>query len=156
MDTNAVIGKRERQDAIRRAITMHVIETQAELVSALREMQVVATQATVSRDIREMGLTKVLTPDGVYCYALPSQAKPASSTRFNRMLIDSVLSVETAQNLVVVKTLSGSANMVAEAIDGSSWREVVGTLAGDNTIFLATRSTGDAEKLKTRIDTLIH
>ena len=71
------------------------------------------------------------------------------------MMAESVLAVETAQNLVVIKTLSGSANMVAEALDSSSWREIVGTLAGDNTIFIATHSAQEADSIRSRIPELL-
>ena len=143
-------NKMERQNLIRYAITHNVIETQSDLVAALQQMGYEVTQSTISREIREMGLTKTLKPDGVYCYTLPRERKPVTG-RFSRMLTDSVLEAETAMNLVVVKTLSGSANMVAEAIDSSAWTEVVGTLAGDNTIFIATRSIQEAERLKEKI-----
>ncbi len=147
-------NKLERQNLIRYAITHNVIETQTDLVNALLKMGYEATQSTVSRDIREMGLTKTLKPDGVYCYTLPRERKSVS-THFSRMLADSVLDVEIAMNLVVVKTLSGSANMVAEAIDSSSWAEAAGTLAGDNTIFIATRSLDDARLLLKKIQQLM-
>ncbi len=144
----------ERQNLIRHVITHSVIETQSDLVRALEAMNCEVTQSTISRDIREMGLTKTLKPDGVYCYTLPRQRKTVSH-HFSRMLSDSVLDVELAMNLVVVKTLSGSANMVAEAVDSSAWQEVVGTLAGDNTIFIATRSLEDAEMLREKIRQMI-
>ena len=150
------VSKKERQDAVRSAIQTGVVETQSDLVARLGEMGYEVTQATISRDIREMGLTKVLTPDGVYCYAQPTQPKPTGLSRFARLLQDAVREVGVAQNLVVVKTHSGSANMVAEAIDSCAWREIVGSLAGDNTIFLATRSVADAEKVKRRVDGLLN
>ena len=96
-----------------------------------------------------------MTPDGVYCYSLPRRTAPGGTGRFSRMMTESVLSVETAQNLVVIKTLSGSANMVAEALDSSSWREIVGTLAGDNTIFIATHTPQEADSICVRIQELL-
>ncbi len=150
-----ITSKKARQDAIRMAVQTGIIQTQTDLVNALTERGFTVSQGTVSRDMKEMRLTKILTPDGVTCYALPAQVKASGGNFFKRIFRDSVLEAKVAQNMVVVKTLSGSANMVAEAIDGSSWREVVGTLAGDNTIFVATRSMAASEKLVRRIQNLL-
>lgn len=151
----SVTGKKERQDAIRKLIAEETIQTQSEMVEALQRIGLQVTQGTVSRDIREMRLVKIMTPDGVYCYSLPRRTAPGGTGRFSRMMTESVLSVETAQNLVVIKTLSGSANMVAEALDSSSWREIVGTLAGDNTIFIATHTPQEADSICVRIQELL-
>ncbi len=151
----SVTGKKERQDAIRKLIAEETIQTQSEMVEALQRIGLQVTQGTVSRDIREMRLVKTMTPDGVYCYSIPRRTAPGGTGRFSRMMAESVLAVETAQNLVVIKTLSGSANMVAEALDSSSWREIVGTLAGDNTIFIATHSAQEADSIRSRIQELL-
>ena len=151
----SVAGKKERQDAIRKLIAEETIQTQSEMVAALQRIGLQVTQGTVSRDFREMRLVKIMTPDGVDCYSLPRRTAPGGTGRFSRMMTESVVSVETAQNLVVIKTLSGSANMVAEALDSSSWREIVGTLAGDNTIFMATHSAQEAENMRLRIQELL-
>ena len=154
-EDNRVPSKKERQDAIRQIMEEENIETQHEMVRALQQRGLQVTQGTVSRDIREMHLTKVLTPDGVYCYAMPHREIPWGRSTFQRMMGETVLSVDVAQNLVVIKTLSGSANMVAEALDSSSWLEIVGSLAGDNTIFLATHNTQEAELIQQRLKSFL-
>ncbi len=136
--------KNARQMAILSIIEKDNIETQEELAAKLRDMGIVVTQATVSRDIKELRLLKVLTPDGSYKYATVDKAEHGVSERLVRMFIDSVLSISYAENLIVVRTLPGSANAAGEAIDSMRWPEVLGTISGDNTIFVAVRSAGEA------------
>ena len=132
--------KTVRQVAILDIIEKQEIETQEELASSLNARGIRVTQATVSRDIKELRLLKVLTPSGKYKYATGDQADNNLTDRFIRMLAESLLSVSSANNLIVVKTLSGSANVAAEALDSMHWPEVLGTLAGDNTVLLIIRS----------------
>ena len=136
--------KNARQTAILSIIEQENIETQEELASKLREMGIVVTQATVSRDIKELRLLKVLSPNGSYKYATADKAEHGVSERLVRMFIDSVLSISCAENLVVIRTLPGSANAAGEAIDSMRWPEILGTISGDNTIFVAVRSAGEA------------
>lgn len=127
------------------------IETQEELASALNARGIRVTQATVSRDIKELRLLKVLTPSGKYKYATGDQADNNLTDRFIRMLAESLLSVSSANNLIVVKTLSGSANVAAEALDSMHWPEVLGTLAGDNTVLMIIRSNEETITVTSRI-----
>jgi transcriptional regulator of arginine metabolism len=143
--------KTVRQVAILDIIAKQDIETQEDLAEALRRHGIRVTQATVSRDIKELRLLKVLTPAGTYKYATADKAENGLSERFVRMLAESVLSVSSANNLVVVKTLSGSANVAAEALDSMHWPEVLGTLAGDNTLLLIVRSNEEAPLVTSRI-----
>lgn len=143
--------KTKRQNEIVRLITGGDIETQEELASELRKLGYQATQATVSRDIRELRLIKVAAKDGGFKYAKPEKHETAVSERLTRILSDSLVNAETAANLVVVKTLSGSANVAAEALDNLGWTEIVGTIAGDNTIFVAARNETDAGEITERI-----
>ncbi|MDO4836846.1 MAG: arginine repressor [Clostridia bacterium] len=143
--------KTVRQVAILDIIAKQDIETQEDLAEALRRHGIRVTQATVSRDIKELRLLKVLTPAGTYKYATADKAENGLSERFVRMLAESVLSVSSANNLVVVKTLSGSANVAAEALDSMHWPEVLGTLAGDNTILLIIRSNEEVPLVTSRI-----
>ena len=136
--------KYARQTAILTIIEHNDIETQEDLAARLRDMGIMVTQATVSRDIKELRLLKVLTPSGVYKYATAAKAEHGVSERLVRMFIDSVLSITYAENLVVIHTLAGSANAAAEAIDSMRWPEILGTMAGDNTIFVAVRSAAEA------------
>ena len=144
-----------RQVAILDIIEKKDIETQEELANALRERGIKVTQATVSRDIKELRLLKVLTPAGVCKYATADKAENGLAERFIRMLTESVLSVTSSNNLIVVKTLSGSANVAAEALDSLLWPEILGTLAGDNTILLIIRSNEDVPGVTARIKELM-
>lgn len=143
--------KTVRQAAILDIIEKQEIETQEELASALNARGIRVTQATVSRDIKELRLLKVLTPSGKYKYATGDQADNNLTDRFIRMLAESLLSVSSANNLIVVKTLSGSANVAAEALDSMHWPEVLGTLAGDNTVLLIIRSNEETITVTSRI-----
>ena len=147
--------KTVRQVAILEIIEKQDIETQEELADALRQRGITATQATVSRDIKELRLLKVLSPSGVYKYATADKAENGLSERFMRMLAESVLSVTFANNLIVVKTLNGSANVAAEALDSFHWQEVLGTLAGDNTILLIIRSNEEVPAVVARIQEMM-
>lgn len=143
--------KTVRQVAILDIIEKQEIETQEELASALNARGIRVTQATVSRDIKELRLLKVLTPSGKYKYATGDQADNNLTDRFIRMLAESLLSVSSANNLILVKTLSGSANVAAEALDSMHWPEVLGTLAGDNTVLLIIRSNEETITVTSRI-----
>ncbi len=140
-----------RQQAILELIQRRAIDTQDELARALADMGLQVTQATVSRDIREMQLQKVQTPEGGYRYALPTAVDRSIGERLHRMLRESLLSVAASENILVIKTLSGSANVAAEALDGLNWPEVLGTLAGDNTVLLVARSAADAPAVEQRL-----
>ena len=144
-----------RQMAILDIIAKQDVETQEELAEALRARGIQVTQATVSRDIKELRLLKVLTPSGSYKYATADKAENGLNERFIRMLAESLLSVAASNNLIVVKTLSGSANVAAEALDSLHWPEILGTLAGDNTILLIIRSEAEAPEVVRRIQEMI-
>lgn len=147
--------KTVRQVAILDIIEKQDIETQEELAEALRQRGIRVTQATVSRDIKELRLLKVLTPSGAYKYATADKAENGLSERFIRMLAESLLSVASSNNLIVVKTLSGSANVAAEALDSLRWPEILGTLAGDNTILLIIRSEADVPAVQSRLQEMM-
>lgn len=143
--------KSVRQVAILDIIEKQEVTTQEELADALHARGIKVTQATVSRDIKELRLLKVLTPTGVYKYATADKAENSLSERFSRMLAESILSVASSNNDIVVKTLSGSAGVAGEAIDNMHWPEVLGTIAGDNTIFMVIRSNEEAQTVMSRI-----
>ena len=126
--------KAKRQALIREIVEAQSIQTQEELAEALRMHGMMVTQATVSRDIREMHLLKVLAEDGSYRYATMEKSESGVGDRLIRMLADSVVDMNSANNLIVVRTLPGSAHVAAEAIDNLKWPDVLGTIAGDNTI----------------------
>ena len=143
--------KTTRQNEILQLISDREIETQEELAEALREKGYQVTQATVSRDIRELRLVKVAAASGAYRYARPEKHENQVSERLIRILSDSLVSVACAGQMIVVKTLSGSANVAAEALDTLQWPEILGTIAGDNTIFVACRDAREAAEVADRI-----
>ena len=147
--------KSTRQNAILELIQEQEIETQEELADELRKRDFKVTQATVSRDIRELRLLKVLSPAGTYRYAAAEKAENGLSERFHRIFNESVLSMSHAYNQVIVKTLPGSANVAAEMLDSLRWPEILGTLAGDNTILMIVRSTDEVEVVLKRIDDML-
>lgn len=151
--------KSKRQKLICDLILKYEIETQEELVSKLLEAGCKVTQATISRDIRELRLTKIVGESGVQKYALPSQdvnnQPPLAGLRFSRVLQEGFVSVDIAGTIVVVRTMTGMAMAVAAALDHLNLEEIVGTIAGDDTIFLAVRSEECARRLCERIGTLV-
>lgn len=143
--------KSKRQNEIIRLIASRDIETQEELASELRALGYKVTQATVSRDIRELRLIKVASKGSGFKYAKPDRHEIAVSERLTRILSDSLVNVDSSGNIIVVKTLSGSANVAAEALDNLGWPEILGTIAGDNTIFIVTRTEADTTEITNRI-----
>ena len=133
--------KNNRQAMIVAIIKEKVIGTQEELGEALKARGILVTQATLSRGIKELGLIKVPTLEGYYRYSLPQDRTPGDfMRRAQRMLDDAVVSIDGAENLIIIKTMSGTAQGVAAAFDELEWPEVVGTVAGDNTILVVVRS----------------
>ncbi len=147
--------KNARQTAILSIIEQNDVETQEELAGKLKEMGIVVTQATVSRDIKELRLLKVLSGSGGYKYATADKAEHGLSERFVRMFRDSVLSINFAGNIVVVKTLAGSANAAAEAIDSMHLPEILGTMAGDNTILVIVQNEAEAAQAVKRFQDML-
>ena len=147
--------KTKRQNEIIRLIQNGDIETQEELASELRALGYKVTQATVSRDIRELRLIKVAAKGGGSKYAKPERHETAVSERLTRILSDSLVSVDFSGNLIVVKTLSGSANVAAEALDNLGWPEILGTIAGDNTVLLVARSAAEAAAVERQLRDLM-
>ena len=147
--------KNARQTAILSIIEQYDVETQEELAGRLKEMGIVVTQATVSRDIKELRLLKVLSGSGGYKYATADKAEHGLSERFVRMFRDSVLSINFAGNIVVVKTLAGSANAAAEAIDSMHLPEILGTMAGDNTILVIVQNETEAAQAVRRFQDML-
>ncbi len=149
--------KNERQLQILKIITERPIETQNQLIAALQEAGVKSTQATVSRDMRELRLVKKLGDEGVYRYVCPEEPTeaPDHSARLRTIFRESVASCCTAQNLVVVKTLPGLANAACAAIDSMDVQGMAGSLAGDDTIFLAMMDNAAAERFCEEIRELL-
>jgi transcriptional regulator of arginine metabolism len=142
------MSKSYRHGQILKLIRSEHIWTQEELANALKKVGIQATQVTLSRDIRELRLVK--TPDG-YAEMAPEEAGPHCSTLAAEFLLD----VRAAQNLVVLKTAPGHANSVAVALDNEEWPEVVGTIAGDDTILVIAPDANTAARIRKKFLSLL-
>lgn len=135
--------KTNRQSKIIEIIQKNEVETQDELSALLEKDGFRVTQATVSRDIRELKLTKIPTAGGRQKYAVITDAPENLSKKYERVLREGFLSMDMAQNILVIKTVSGMASAVCAAIDAMKMREIVGSIAGDDTIMCAIRTVDD-------------
>jgi transcriptional regulator of arginine metabolism len=142
--------KERRQRAVAELIRSRMLTSQEELAEQLGALGFAATQATISRDLEQIGAVKVRR-DGQLAYALSQGTENVTSTRLSTVFRDWVRSVEPAGNLVVIKTPPGSAQLVGFALDQSQLNEIVGTICGDDTIFVACRSAKDATGLSSKL-----
>ncbi|MEG0251253.1 MAG: arginine repressor [Christensenellaceae bacterium] len=142
--------KTKRQNKILEVIENNEVETQEELVLILNHAGYQVTQATISRDIKELQLIKVQGNNGAYKYAVNKKHQVKDLDILMRIFRDTVVSVDCAVNLVVIKTLNGSANAAAEVIDSLGFQGIMGSIAGDNTIFIATASQSVAEEMTSK------
>lgn len=148
--------KSRRHFAIREILAQEHITTQEELCEALKNRGYDVTQATVSRDIKELHLVKV--PDGNgYRYSVPEvHVTPTSRERLQRLFRDSVINIDYCENLIVIRTLPGSAQSVALLIDSANFPNIMGTVAGDDTIFSAVKPREAVIELVTMFQQLLH
>lgn len=144
--------KIERQTKILKLISERIIETQDELASLLTEEGFVVTQATISRDIRDLKLTKITTSDGRQKYIVLQNKVTNLNEKYIHVLKDGFVGMDRAMNMIVVKTLTGMAMAVAAAIDAIDFDEVVGCIAGDDTIFCAVRTEKDTISIMEKLN----
>jgi len=147
--------KNKRHQRIMELIEQFDIETQEELVSKLLQDGFNITQATVSRDIRELKITKVSNGKGKQKYVVLNNDTEHLADKYIRIIRDGVTGMDTAQNILVIKTVSGMAMAVAAAFDAMNLSEVVGSIAGDDTIMVAVRTSQDAVSVKEKIEEMI-
>ena len=147
--------KRERHEVVVELINKYDIETQEELAAYLREEGFDVTQATVSRDIRELNLSKISAGNGRQKYIILQNDDTRLGDKYIRVLRDGFVSVGMAQNILVVKTVQGMAMAVAAAIDAMKFPEVVGCIAGDDTIFAAVKSVEDTKTVMEKLNEII-
>jgi len=131
------------------------IETQEELADYLNQEGFKVTQATVSRDIRDLKLTKIPAEDGKQRYAVHQSTEQGMGEKYIRVLRDGFVSMDMAQNILVIKTVAGMAMAVCAAIDAMKWNEVVGSIAGDDTIMCAIRSVDDTVRVMDKISKIV-
>ena len=147
--------KTSRQSKIIEIIQKNEVETQDELSALLEKEGFRVTQATVSMDIRELKLTKIPTVSGRQKYAVITDAPENLSKKYERVLREGFLSMDMAQNILVIKTVSGMASAVCAAIDAMKMREIVGSIAGDDTIMCAIRTVDDTYAVMKKIRRIV-
>ena len=148
--------KSERQARILELITKFEIETQDDMMNRLREEGFVVTQATVSRDLRELQLTKTLTSRGTYRYNVSNNKHQIRNTaKFSHAMAESITTVEYSMNNVVIKTYPGMAQAVASGIDSINMQDILGCVAGDDTIIIVTKNEESSKQVQDRIFEMI-
>ena len=147
--------KTKRQRKIIELITNYDIETQEELAAKLVENGFNVTQATISRDIRELNLTKIAIKGGKQKYAVQSSSDIVSNSKYMRVLNDGIITMDTAGNILVVKTVSGMAMAVAAALDAVQIKEILGCIAGDDTIMCVVKHAEETDRVKEHIESFI-
>ena len=150
-----MVMKVNRHAKIIELISKFQIETQEELADHLNKEGFKVTQATVSRDIRDLKLTKVRSENGKQCYAIHQGTENGMSEKYIRILRDGYVSMDMAQNILVIKTVAGMAMAVCAALDAMKWTEIVGSIAGDDTIMCAVRSVEDTVKVMDKIRKIV-
>jgi len=145
-----------RQNKIIELISTNEIDTQEKLAELLKNSGFEVTQATVSRDIKELQLVKTPIASGQYKYTLPEQAARQTTDRYAKIFKDTIQTVNGSENIVVVKTLTGCANAACEAIDSMEFPHILGTLAGDNTVFIVCDSKKNMELLIARFENMLN
>ena len=148
--------KKSRHEKIKELVEQYEIETQEELANRLKEAGYHVTQATVSRDIRELKLSKISGGDGRQRYTILPHNDHYLSDKYIRVLKDGFVSMDMAQNILVIKTVAGMAMAVCAALDAMQWHEIVGTIAGDDTIMCAVRTVDDTVKLMEKLKKIVH
>jgi transcriptional regulator of arginine metabolism len=149
------VKKAERHELILDILCGGGAGTQEEIVATLHARGVSVTQATVSRDIRELKLRKVISDDGLYRYAGPAPDDRSVSEKLRNVFFEGYVHSDYSANIVVIRTQIGMAPACALAIDAARWPETVGTLAGDDTVLVVTRSASASQKLIRRFDSLM-
>ncbi|NLW02503.1 MAG: arginine repressor [Clostridiaceae bacterium] len=147
--------KYNRHAKILDIIDKYEIETQDELAEKLREIGMDVTQATISRDIKELRLVKVLSSSGKYRYSSMNRESSNTGERLMVILKEAFVSCDYANNILVVKTLPGMAQAVGEIVDSLGWEDVVGTIAGDNTLMIVCRAEKIAEDLMEKFTRMV-
>lgn len=147
--------KNARHMRIKEIISSQIVETQDELVDLLNAEGFSVTQATVSRDIKELHLIKIPIPNGRYKYALPIDTTINPIQKLRRLMVESFRSIDYAGNLIVMKTLPGNANAFGALLDDLDWKEIMGTICGDDTCLIICRSNEEAGEVVQRLKQLV-
>lgn len=149
------MSKIQRHIKIRELITENVIDTQDELVYRLKSLGYNVTQATVSRDIKELQLVKVPTVAGQYKYSLPADQRFNPLEKLKRLIVDAFVKIEHASHFIILKTLPGNAQALGALIDNLDWTEIMGTICGDDTCLIICRTPEHAEEIQNRFISML-
>ena len=146
-------SKQHRRRYISELVTKEDIHTQREMIAALERMDVTVSQATLSKDIKEMGLVKIPRADGTFRYGFPDRSGATTQKQrvLERELLDFLVRFDSAGNLLVLKTTQGNAQGVCAALDEVQWPEILGTIAGDDTILVISKTACDTERIMEQI-----
>lgn len=144
------MSKLKRHLKIRDIITTGTIETQDELVKSLKEIGFNVTQATVSRDIKELHLVKIPSSTGGYKYSIPAQQRFNPLEKIKRLIMEAFVSIDHASHFVVLKTLPGNAHAIGVLVDDLEWTEIMGTICGDDTCLIICHTVEDATSIEKR------
>ena len=147
--------KSGRQDAIKKIISENEIETQNQLLEELEKIGIRTTQATLSRDIKSLQLTKAINSNNKYVYTLSPKKDDASMSRLMKIFRECVVSYDNAQNIIVIKTLPGLAGAACSAFDNMNVEKLAGTIAGDDTAFLLFKDTDSADDFLHKINSIL-
>ena len=147
--------KSGRQDAIKKIISENEIETQNQLLEELDKIGIRTTQATLSRDIKSLQLTKAINSNNKYVYTLSPKKDDASMSRLMKIFRECVISYDFAQNIIVIKTLPGLAGAACSAFDNMNVEKLAGTIAGDDTAFLLFKDTDSADDFLHKINSIL-
>ena len=150
------MARNSRQSKILELISLQEIETQEELVSALRDANFDVTQATISRDIKELGLIKILTDSKKYKYAVVSSSAQALSNKCLNIFKECVISIKSAMNFTVVKVIKGTAGMVSGLIDQLAISQILGCTYGDDTVMIITNDQDDSYFVRDKLNALLN
>ncbi len=151
LEVISMVNKGQRHIKIREIIAANEIETQDELVDQLKAAGFNVTQATVSRDMKELHLVKVPLMDGRYKYSLPADQRFNPLQKLKRTMMDAFIKVDSAGHLLVMKTLPGNANAIGALIDNLEWEEILGTICGDDTCLIICRTEQDTVLISNRL-----
>ncbi|HLS22756.1 MAG TPA: transcriptional regulator ArgR [Pseudogracilibacillus sp.] len=149
------MSKAKRHIKIRELIAEHDIETQDELVERLKNLGFNVTQATVSRDIKEMHLIKIPSSSGRYKYGVPTKPRYDAEEKLKHRMVEAFVSLDHAENFIVLKTLPGNANAVGALIDDLDWEEIMGTICGDDTCLILCRTTEQTKEVVKRFNEML-
>lgn len=149
------MARNSRQSKILEIISTNEIETQEELVTSLKNAGFDVTQATISRDIKELGLIKILTENKTYKYAIVSSSTATISNKYMSIFKECVISVKGAMNLVVIKVLKGTGSLVAGLLDQLSISQIIGCTYGDDTVLVVSNDVEDAYFIKDKLNELL-